>query len=347
MNELVLAEPTRNLLEELLGEHFSASAPLAALLGKDAAALAPELWSRALEGPVSEFVARPGKALRAELMARSYELSGGAGACPERAQAIVEILHAGSLIVDDIEDESVSRRGGPALHRLHGLPIALNAGNWMYFWALGMIERLELDRDRELAAHQLAHRTLIACHHGQALDLTANVCELSQDDVPAVVLASAQLKTGALTGLAAGLGALLAGAPPASVGELTCFGRDVGVALQMLDDISGLVSEKRCHKGHEDLIASRPTWPWAWLAGELEPEQFSQLQALGRRVARRDLHPELLARTLRARLRGSSRVRMRRFIHQAFARIERGAAPNRQALAALRAHLQRMEKSYA
>jgi geranylgeranyl pyrophosphate synthase len=345
MNELVLAEPGRNLLEDLLVEHFSPSASLAELLGKDAAALSPELWSRALEGPVGEFVARPGKALRAELMARSYELAGGEGVCPERAQAIVEILHAGSLIVDDIEDESVSRRGGVALHRLHGLPVALNAGNWMYFWALGMIERLELDRDRELAAHQLAHRTLISCHHGQALDLTANVCELSQREVPGVVLASAQLKTGALTGLAAGLGALVAGAPSGIIGELTRFGRDVGVALQMLDDISGLVSEKRCHKGHEDLIGSRPTWPWAWLAGELGGEQFSQLQALGKRVALRDVHPEVLSRMLRAGLRGSSRVRMRRFVHQSFAQIEH-LTPNKYALAALRAHLQRMEKSY-
>jgi geranylgeranyl pyrophosphate synthase len=346
VNDVVLAEPQRNLLEELLAEHFSSRASFSALLGSDAASLAPELWSRALEAPVGEFVSRPGKALRAELMARSYELAGGSGACPERAQAIVEILHAGSLIVDDIEDESASRRGRPALHRLHGLPVALNAGNWMYFWALGMVESLGLDRDRELLAHQLAHRTLICCHQGQALDLTANVYELGQHQVPAVVLASAQLKTGSLTGLAAGLGALLAQASNDSIEEFTRFGRDVGVALQMLDDISGLLSEKRCHKGHEDLALGRPTWPWAWLASELASDSFSELQAVGKCVARRDTHPELLARTLRSKLRGSSRVRLRRFIHQVFARIER-QSPNKLALTALRAHLQRMERSYA
>jgi geranylgeranyl pyrophosphate synthase len=346
MNDPILAEPRRSLIEDLLEEHFSAQGSLTELLGEDAASLSPRLWTRALEGPVNEFVARPGKALRAELMARSYELAGGAGACPERARAIVEILHAGSLIVDDIEDESVSRRGGPALHRLHGLPVALNAGNWMYFWAIGLIERLGLDRDRELTAYQLAHRTLISCHHGQALDLTADVCELTQREIPAVVLATAQLKTGALMGLAAGLGALLANASAETTSVLIKFGRDVGTALQMLDDISGLVSEKRCHKGHEDLIGARPTWPWAWLAGDLGSESFSELQALGKRVAQRDVHPELLARALRAKLRGSSRVRMRRFIHRAFAQIE-ARTPNRPALAALRAHLQRMEKSYA
>ena len=345
MNDPMLAEPERNLIKDLLDEHFSPAATLHELLGQDAGSLSPQLWNRALEGPVSDFVARPGKALRAELMARSYELAGGTGVCPERAWAIVEILHAGSLIVDDIEDESASRRGGPALHRVHGLPIALNAGNWMYFWGLGMIQQLGLDRDRELAAHRLAHRTLISCHHGQALDLTANVCELRQEEVPAVVQAASQLKTGALTGLAAGFGALLANASSDTIEELTTFGRDLGVALQMLDDIGGLVSEKRCHKGHEDLLAGRPTWPWAWLATELSSERFASLQALGQRVARRDLHPEVVARTLRAQLRGSSRVRMRRFIHGAFARLE-SKLPNQRVLAALRAQLQRMEKSY-
>ena len=52
-----------------------------------------------------------------------------------------EIIHAGSMIVDDIEDDSSERRGAPAVHRLHGLPLALNAGNWMYFAPFRLVER--------------------------------------------------------------------------------------------------------------------------------------------------------------------------------------------------------------
>jgi hypothetical protein len=119
----------------------------------------------------------------------------------------------------------------------------------------------------------------------------------------------------------------------------------VGVALQMLDDVGGLLSEKRCHKGHEDLLLGRPTWPWAWLCGELSASRHGELSALGRDVAARKLHPEVLARLLRGHLRGSGRVRIRRHIHTAFARLETvtGASP---ALSALRAELHRMEKSY-
>ena len=343
MNDPSLAEPPPNRLSRLLEAHFSEPA-LATLLGPESAALG-ELWRRALRGPVHEFVERPSKALRSELVARCYELAGGQGQCPEELGAVVEILHAGSLIIDDIEDASTSRRGGPALHALHGVPLALNVGNWMYFWALGLVPQLPFDERRQLELYRWVHRTLLRCHHGQGLDLIANVYELAQPDVARVVQATTELKTGALMELAAALGALGAGAVPERVNTFAQFGREVGVALQMLDDLSSIVSERRCHKGHEDLRLGRPTWPWAWLSAELPRESYAELQAMGRRVAQSDLHPELLARRLREHLRGSGRVRIRRHVHAAFGRLqqETGASP---ALSGLRAEVGRMERSY-
>jgi geranylgeranyl pyrophosphate synthase len=345
MNDALLADPPGNHLQQLLEEHFGGPR-LSELLGPESAALGRHIWSRALHEPVSNFIARPGKALRASLVTQSFELAGGRGPCPERLSAIVEILHGGSLIIDDIEDESSSRRGSPALHRLHGLPVALNAGNWMYFWALGLIEHAGVSPDVQLTLYREAHRTLLRSHHGQALDLTANVYELGQDEVPAVVLATTELKTGALMELAALLGASAAGATQAFIDELGRFGRSMGVALQMLDDVGGLVSEKRCHKGHEDLLLGRPTWPWAWLCAELPREQLEALRQQGRDVAARRLHPEALARRMQRHLRGSGRVRVRGHVQRAFARLEAvtGKSP---ALTQLRAQLQRMEQSYA
>jgi geranylgeranyl pyrophosphate synthase len=345
MNDALLAEEAaQSPINQLLQEHFS-TAGLAELLGPDAAALGASVWSRALQGPVAEFVERPGKAFRASLVTRSYELAGGRGVCPERLSLLVEILHAGSLIIDDIEDESTSRRGGPSLHRVHGLPVALNAGNWMYFWALSIIEQLGVESDVELMLYRWTHRTLLRCHHGQGLDLTANVYELRQEELPAVVLATAELKAGALMELSAVLGALAARAAPAVVLELAHFGRGVGVALQMLDDVGGLVSERRCHKGHEDLLHGRPTWPWAWLAEELPKERFAELRRMGASVQDRALHPEHLARLLQSHLSGSGRVRVRRHIQGIFARLE-AVIGGAEALADMRAQLQLMEKSY-
>jgi geranylgeranyl pyrophosphate synthase len=344
LNDPTLAEPPPNVLQQLLGRHFSEGA-LSELLGADSAALGKRLWNRALEGPVLDFVERPSKALRAGLLTRCYELAGGRGPCPEELIAIVEILHAGSLIIDDIEDASTSRRGRPALHTLHGLPVALNAGNWMYFWALSLVQELPVGERVQLSLYRWVLRTLMRSHHGQALDLTANVYDLEREEVPRVVLATAELKTGALMELSAVLGALAAEAPPQLTTEFARFGREMGTALQMLDDVGGLVSEKLCHKGHEDLLLGRPTWPWAWLSVELPAARHAELRAMGREVRARQLHPEVLARLLRAHLRGSGRVRIRRHIHAAFTRLEAltGASA---ALTALRAELQRMEKSY-
>ncbi len=95
------------------------------------------VWRRALAGPAAEFLARPGKALRARVVRAGFALAGGARAsCPEALPLAVEILHAGSLIIDDIQDQAEHRRGAPALHHLIGAPLAINTGSWMYFWAL-------------------------------------------------------------------------------------------------------------------------------------------------------------------------------------------------------------------
>lgn len=344
MNDALLSEVTQSPLQKLLDEHFSPPA-LADLLGPACAKVGPRLWDRALAGPVASFIERPGKVFRASLVAASYALAGGRGVCPERLSALVEILHAGSLIIDDIEDESSSRRGGPALHHSHGVPVALNAGNWMYFWALGLIDQLNLDARATLDVYRAAHRTLLACHHGQGLDLTVNVLGVEPAELPRVVLAISELKTGALMELSTALGAIGAGAHGELAAELPRFGRRVGVALQMLDDVGGLVSEKRCHKGHEDLLLGRPTWPWAWLAPELPRERYQELLALSREVQQRSEHPERLARALRRHLRGSGRVRIRRYLHETFAPLE-PLVRSPEALAALRGELARMEKSY-
>jgi hypothetical protein len=93
--------------------------------------------------PVHGFLSRPGKRIRACLLQAGFELAGGRGKPPELMLDFVELLHAGSLVIDDIEDDSDSRRGQPTLHRQLGIPIALNAGNWMYFSALEKLTQLK------------------------------------------------------------------------------------------------------------------------------------------------------------------------------------------------------------
>ncbi len=240
------------------------------------------IWRRALVGPAADVLARPGKELRTTIVRAGWILGGGApSAMPERLPLVIELLHAGSLIVDDVEDDSDERRGAPALHRIVGVPLAINTGSWMYFWALAELAELAPD------ALPLAVSTLVRCHQGQALDLAVRIGDLEVADVPAVVAATTRLKTGALCTFAAELGALAAGARAETRGAIGAFALAMGTGLQMLDDLGSLASPARREKGREDLRAGRPTWPWAWLA-EQGPFAWSRFASMERAIAGRE-----------------------------------------------------------
>lgn len=339
--ELVPALP----LVELLDIQFS-PAEIARRLGPEALAVDIGHFQVALHEPLRDFLSRPSKEFRSRLVELCWQLSGGHGPLPVGLGSIVEVLHAGSLIVDDIEDASTSRRGRPALHLSHGLPVALNAGNWLYFMAYGLVEQLGLGPHVELSLYRWLSRTMARCHEGQALDLTIKMGRLSRAEVPLVVETSTRLKTGALMALSAVIPAVAAGVSTRVAHAFHDFGERLGIGLQMLDDLDGLVSEQRCHKGHEDLIHGRPTWPWGWLAAELHDADYAHLQQLARSVEARDLHPELLAREIRAALGSAPKRRVLRHLAQAERMLPRDI-PGAHGALELERELQRLVGSYA
>ncbi len=304
-----------------------------------------DAWERALAGPVREFLRRPGKTFRAQLVAASWRLAGGAsGAMPELLPLIVELIHAGSLIIDDIEDGSASRRGEPALHHLFGTPTALNAGNWLYFFPLCLIPRLGVSPEVELAIYRRATCALARCHEGQALDLALRMGELPQREIPCSVALATELKTGGLMELAAALGAEAAGGRTGVVSALAEFGRQLGIGLQMLDDLGGLLSERRSDKAIEDLLHGRPTWPWAWLAEDLGQLRFAALQQRARQLSG-ESDARQLAASMREELAGQGRLRVRSHLSRIVTDL-RVRLDDHDALRPLEAEIERLEASY-
>lgn len=333
-------------LMRLLRGEFS-ERRLTQVLDLDGERVPERVWTSALSGPLFELLGRPGKEFRSRLVEVAYDVSRcpGSPEMPEQLPLIVELLHAGSLIVDDIEDDSKYRRGKPALHLVVGLPLALNAGNWLYFAPHSVLEQMQLASDVELELRRALDRGVLRCHYGQALDLGARLGSLSQREVRDVVSLSTRLKTGSLLELSAELGAAAAGASPGLSRQLALFGRNYGVALQMLDDVSGLFEERRAHKGHEDLLNGRPTWPWAWLAEQVDEVTYSRLQHRAREVERRELHPEVLAKTLRKELGQAPYRAIHKLLGQALSRLERHV-PSRRLLDPLAEEIERLEQAY-
>jgi geranylgeranyl pyrophosphate synthase len=342
MNTAEAPSPGAQPLIALLEQRFAAGAE-----GDGAHGVPRALWERALLGPLREFLSRPGKELRARLCELGFTLGGGAPhALPAELPLLIEILHAGSLIIDDIEDGSAERRGRPALHHVHGVPIALNAGNWLYFWPQALLASLALPPAERLGAHERIAECLLRCHEGQALDLALRVGELARAEVPQVARALTALKTGELGGLATALGAIAARAPSPRVSALARFGREVGLGLQMLDDLSGVLNGARRDKAIEDLRLGRVTWVWAWLAEQLDDADYCQHIADLRGAQQGDsgAYERVLEQT-RFQLGMTGLRRVRRQWGGALAALEH-ALDDGAALAPVRAELEWLERKF-
>ena len=239
------------------------------------AGLRCEQAARLLVEPAAQLVARPSKGFRARLVHVAFELARcgrakdvGTDAALAKAAAAIELLHAGSLIVDDIQDASPVRRGTSSLHVMIGVPRALCTGNWLYFAPLRLLRELELPPARELELYRRYHDAIEQAHCGQALDLGLKVRDVSRLEVPALSRRIAALKSGAIVSLAMVVGAVVGGASESETEALARFGASFGLVLQTLDDAGNAYGRTEPAKRYEDLMAWRLSGPWAFAAAD-------------------------------------------------------------------------------
>ncbi|MFB7547335.1 family 2 encapsulin nanocompartment cargo protein polyprenyl transferase [Streptomyces sp. NPDC056154] len=180
---------------------------------------------------------RAGKAIRPALVLAAARALGGDPQRAVRAAVAVELAHNFTLLHDDIIDEDRTRRHRPTAWAVFGIPDAVIAGDAM----LALAQRL-LAEDTDPASARASAR-LSACVielcAGQQADCAfedRGPDEVSLDEC----LTMATAKTGALLGCACALGALYAGAEERAVGALDGFGREAGLAFQLIDDLIGI-----------------------------------------------------------------------------------------------------------
>ncbi len=233
--------------------------------------------------PVEDFFKKSGKNIRPKLVELGYQLSQTSDHRPDeemkeklrKASLIIEAIHGGALIVDDIQDGSVVRRDGPTLHLKYGMPQALNVGNWLYFWGLEQINSLQLSAEQNNLLFHYCSGLLSRAHLGQALDVGTKIDEVPQAKVYETCLASMELKTGTLMSLAMIFGAVIGNASEEKRNELDALGTNLGLILQMFDDLGNFFNTEKSYKRHEDLKLRRPTWVWA-RASKFDSERYDQ-----------------------------------------------------------------------
>ena len=200
------------------------------------ALLAPELGAAVRHAVLSE-----GKRLRPVLCMAAYAACGGASPrIPELAVSL-ELIHAYSLAHDDLPsmDDAELRRGRPTTHRLHGEEAATLAGAaliplaalraWRGARAVGCDDRAARAIVEELCRAAGAGGMV----GGQALDLRAEGVSLDGPQLDRLH----RLKTGALLAASLRIGALAAGAKGKALEALDTYGRSIGLAFQIADDV--------------------------------------------------------------------------------------------------------------
>lgn len=208
---------------------------LRSLLGAEADPEIAGALQRTVNRPLRDLLERGGQRWRVPIGRLSFAACGGRGA-PPAALNVVELLHTASLVIDDIQDDSAVRRGGPAAHVEHGVAVALGAANTAYFRALALL-RESLPDDVRLRAYDMLAEEMFVAHLGQALDIAFAAARSGSPADEAHYRVLARAKTGALVRIAARLGAIAAGASRADEAALAEWAGEIGLAYQIRDDL--------------------------------------------------------------------------------------------------------------
>jgi geranylgeranyl pyrophosphate synthase len=223
-----------------------------------------------LSRPLVDVLNRGGKGWRGYALAICCEIVGGNVDRIEDWLAFSEILHAGSLIVDDVEDGARLRRGGPACHLLYGTPSAINSGTLAYFQVQFLIENSGLCNGQKAVIYKEYVDLLRIAHIGQGLDLGLGITsplllDLSDTGLAIVeehVCVSHRLKTGVPFRAFARIGATLGNGGAEEITALGDFFLALGAAYQAIDDVINVAGLKNNAKERgEDLRTGRITLP--------------------------------------------------------------------------------------
>ena len=236
-----------------------------------------------LAKPCWNFLSRPGKHWR-PLCAMLFVESTGVVSEPyaRMISLFTELNHTGSLIIDDIEDDSLMRRGEQCLHLQYGLDVAINLGNSLYFLPYSILKDYPyLTETQRLEIYKLIIQVGTRAHIGQGLDIywsknlsEENLTQWMQDSFDEKLLQMYAFKTGAGVEAVGELACILCMGSDEQRQVYASLGRIFGVAFQIIDDVQNFNQSpgwtKTCG---EDIISGKPTYVIVSALRRLLPEK--------------------------------------------------------------------------
>ncbi len=205
-----------------------------------------------------------GKRLRPVLCLAAAEACGGETADALAPACAVELMHTYSLVHDDLPamDDDDLRRGRPTCHKVYGEGMAVLCGDALLTEAFAVLAQAPATKrygTRDFIAELAGtggSRKLIG---GQVMDLEGEGKKLTKKELVRIH----EAKTAALLTCSLRLGAMTANATPAKLGALTDFGRHLGLAFQVIDDILDVTqsTEVLGKTAGKDAAVEKATYP--------------------------------------------------------------------------------------
>ena len=222
-----------------------------------------------------------GKFIRSTLCLLSCQAVGGDMAQVMPAAAAVELIHNFSLIHDDIEDASDERHHRPTVWKLWGQSQAINAGDAMFTLAYLTLLKLKekgIADEKIASSTKMLSRACLELCEGQYLDVEyENRLDITIEDY----LNMAAKKTAALFAVSTSLGAYLGSEDSKLVDFFHLFGRELGIAYQICDDILGIwVMGKSIGKSTSDISQRKKSLPVIYGLHKSEGEARKRLEEL-------------------------------------------------------------------
>ncbi len=193
------------------------------------------------------FFQRGGKRIRPALTIIYCAALGGDASKAILPATIIELFHNFTLIHDDIEDNSLMRRGQPTLHVSHGIPIALNSGDAFYTLIWDVIANIDWPPQKLIELQKMYSSSFRRVVEGQGIELAwyrDNKFDITEQDYFDMISG----KTAALIGLSCEVGGYLVGADKKKLQSLRIFGEKLGLAFQIQDDILNIIGNFKIYK---------------------------------------------------------------------------------------------------
>jgi len=187
-----------------------------------------------------------GKRLRPYMVIRSCQILGGKSSTAMIAASAVEMVHNFTLVHDDIMDNDEMRHGVPTVHKKFGMPIAILAGDVLFSKAFQIISESKLSPNANTHLISRLAKACVDVCEGQLLDI--KMADEKRIPTEAEYITMIGKKTAALFDVSCAMGAICATNKPKDILNLSAFGRNLGIAFQITDDLIGVMGDPKVTK---------------------------------------------------------------------------------------------------